>query len=126
MRWRWAWAWDFCICTSAWPGLAPIGRVAWFFTFFFIAVPEELFFRGWLQNLLEKRMGRYAALFLTACLFGLAHFNKRTASFNWRYVLLAARGRHLLWPGVACSERRVGASAVTHATVDAIWSLWLR
>ena len=50
---------------------------AWVFTFFFIAVPEELFFRGWLQNLLEKRMGRYGALFLTACLFGLAHFNKR-------------------------------------------------
>jgi membrane protease YdiL (CAAX protease family) len=36
---------------------------AWLFTFFFVAVPEELFFRGWLQNLLEKRMGRYGALF---------------------------------------------------------------
>ncbi len=61
--------------------VAGIGRMAgaWIFTFFFIAVPEELFFRGWLQNLLEKRMGRYGALFLTACLFGLAHFNKRTA-----------------------------------------------
>jgi uncharacterized protein len=23
-------------------------------------------------------------------------------------------------------QRRVGASAITHATVDAIWSLWLR
>src|SRR6185312_12661403 len=29
------------------------------FTFFLIAVPEELFFRGWLQNLLERRCGRY-------------------------------------------------------------------
>ena len=63
---------------------------AWIFTFFFIAVPEELFFRGWLQNLLERRMGRNAALFVTAILFGLAHFNKRAAHFNWRYVLLAA------------------------------------
>ena len=28
---------------------------AWVFTFFFIAVPEELFFRGWVQNLLERQ-----------------------------------------------------------------------
>ena len=74
---------------GAWPGFGAMAG-AWVFTFFFIAVPEELFFRGWLQNLLEKRLGRYGALFLTACLFGLAHFNKRTAHFNWRYVLLAA------------------------------------
>ena len=99
--------------------------VAWIFTFFFIALPEELFFRGWLENLLEKRMGRYGALFLTACLFGLAHFNKRTANFNWRYVLLAALAG--VFYGRAWREqRRVGASAVTHTTVDALWSLWLR
>ncbi len=99
--------------------------VAWIFTFFFIAVPEELFFRGWLENLLEKRMGRYGALFLTACLFGLAHFDKRTVGFNWRYVLLAALAG--IFYGRAWREqRRVGASAVTHATVDTIWSLWLR
>jgi hypothetical protein len=107
-----------------WPGLGPIAS-AWFFTFFFIAVPEELFFRGWLQNLLERRMGRYGALLLTACLFGLAHFNKRTTDFNWRYVLLAALAG-IFYGRAWRQERRVGASAVTHATVDAIWSLWLR
>ncbi len=107
-----------------WPGLGPIAS-AWLFTFFFIAVPEELFFRGWLQNLLEKRMGRYGALLLTACLFGLAHFNKRTTGFNWRYVLLAALAG-IFYGRAWRQERRVGASAVTHATVDAIWSLWLR
>ncbi len=107
-----------------WPGLGPIA-FAWLFAFFFIAVPEELFFRGWLQNLLEKRMGRNGALFLTACLFGLAHFNKRTASFNWRYVLLAALAG-IFYGRAWRQERRVGASAVTHATVDAIWTLWLR
>ncbi|MGA9062177.1 MAG: CPBP family intramembrane glutamic endopeptidase [Terracidiphilus sp.] len=107
-----------------WPGLGPIAA-AWFFTFFFVAVPEELYFRGWLQNLLEKRIGRYGALILTACLFGLAHFNKRTTSFNWRYVLLAALAG-VFYGRAWRQERRVGASAVTHATVDAIWSLWLR
>lgn len=108
----------------AWPGFAEIAG-AWIFTFFFIAVPEELFFRGWLQNLLERRVGRMPALFLTAALFGLAHFNKRAAHFNWRYVLLAAVAG-VFYGRAWRQNRRVGASAVTHATVDAIWSLWLR
>ncbi len=109
---------------STWSGFGQMAA-AWIFTFFFIAVPEELFFRGWLQNLLEKRIGRYGALFLTACLFGLAHFNKRTANFNWRYVILAAIAG-VFYGRAWRRDRRVGASAVTHATVDTIWSLWLR
>jgi uncharacterized protein len=107
-----------------WPGVAMI-PAAWIFTFFFIAVPEELFFRGWLQNLLERRIGRTPALLLTAALFGLAHFNKRTANFNWRYVLLAAIAG-IFYGRAWRTDRRVGASAITHATVDTIWSLWLR
>ena len=98
---------------------------AWIFTFSFIAIPEELFFRGWLQNLLERRMGRYPALFLTAVLFGLSHFNKRAVYFNWRYVLLAAVAG-VFYGRAWRRERRVAASAITHASVDAIWSLWLR
>jgi hypothetical protein len=109
---------------KGWPGVAPIAG-AWIFTFFFIAVPEELFFRGWLQNLLERRMGRTPALILTAILFGLAHFNKRAVHFNWRYVLLAAVAG-FFYGRAWRSERRVGASAITHASVDTIWSLWLR
>jgi uncharacterized protein len=109
---------------AVWPGFGYIAA-AWIFTFFFIAVPEELFFRGWLQNLLERRLGRRGALFITAALFGLAHFNKRTTFFNWRYVVLA--GVAGVFYGRAWRRyRRVGASAVTHATVDTIWSLWLR
>ena len=109
------------------PGWSHLAQLlgAFFFTFFFIAVPEELFFRGWLQNLLERRMGRYPALFLTAALFGLSHFNKRAVHFNWRYVLLAALAG--IFYGRAWRQgRRVGASAITHASVDTIWSLWLR
>jgi membrane protease YdiL (CAAX protease family) len=108
----------------AWPGFFAIAG-AWLFTFFFIAVPEELFFRGWMQNLLERRVGRTAALFVTAILFGLAHFNKRAAHFNWRYVLLAAVAG-IFYGRAWRRERRVGASAITHASADAIWSLWLR
>jgi membrane protease YdiL (CAAX protease family) len=109
---------------SEWPGLVRIAG-AWVFTFFFIAIPEELFFRGWLQNLLERRMGRIPALLLTAALFGLSHFNKRAVLFNWRYVLLAAVAG-VFYGRAWRQERRVGASAITHATVDAIWGLWLK
>lgn len=109
---------------GGWPRAGALA-FAWLFTFFFIAVPEELFFRGWLQNLLERRIGRRRALFLTAALFGLAHFNKRAVHFNWRYVLMAALAG-IFYGRAWRSRRRVGASAVTHATVDSIWSLWLR
>jgi membrane protease YdiL (CAAX protease family) len=98
---------------------------AWIFTFFLIAIPEELFFRGWLQNLLERRMGQWPALVTTSILFGLSHFNKRALHFNWRYVLMAAIAG-VFYGRAWRRDRRVGASAVTHATVDSIWSLWLR
>jgi len=106
------------------PGV-PHVILGWVFTFFFIAVPEELFFRGWMQNLLERRLGRRWALLTTAILFGLSHFNKRAVHFNWRYVVLAALAG-IFYGRAWRQERRVGASAVTHASVDTLWSLWLR
>ncbi len=95
----------------------------WIYIFIFVAVPEELFFRAWVQNLLERRVGRRAALVITAVLFGLSHFNKRSAHFNWSYVLLASVAG--IFYGRAWREqRRVPASAITHASVDAVWSFW--
>jgi len=103
---------------AAWVG------AAWLFTLFFVALPEEIFFRGILLNLLEKQIGTRAALIVSSVVFGLAHFNKR-AVFNWRYVILAAiagvfYGRSYL------ANRRILSAGVTHATVDTVWSIWLR
>ena len=109
---------------AIWPSMLHLAG-AFLFTYFFIAVPEELFFRGWMQNLLERRMGRTSALFLTAALFGLAHFNKRAAFFNWRYVILAAVAG-IFYGRAWRHNRRVGASAITHTCVDTVWSIWLR
>lgn len=97
----------------------------WIFTFLAVALPEEIFFRGWMQNLLERRLGRIAALLVTACLFGLSHFNKRTAFFNWRYVVLAAIAG-IFYGRAWRADRRVGASNITHATVDTLWGALLR
>ncbi len=117
---------------AAWPTLLQAIE-AFVFTFFFIAVPEELFFRGWLQNLLERffertsarRLGRTPALAVTAILFGLSHFNKRALHFNWRYVLLAAIAG-IFYGRAWRQDRRIGSSAITHSSVDALWSLWFR
>jgi CAAX protease family protein len=95
----------------------------WLGIFFFTALPEELFFRAWVQNLLERRVGRRAALVIASAVFGLSHFNKRSAHFNWRYVLLATIAG--IFYGRAWRERRrVAASTITHASVDWIWGLW--
>jgi uncharacterized protein len=107
-----------------WPRLSQVAG-AYLFTFLFIAVPEELFFRGWLQNLLERRLSRMQALLLTSALFGLSHFNKRALHFNWRYVLLAAIAG-IFYGRAWRQDRRVGASALTHTTVDTVWSIWFR
>lgn len=98
----------------------------WLGIFFFIAIPEELFFRSWVQNLLERRCGQMWALLIASVLFGLSHFNKRNpigAHFNWRYVILATIAG--IFYGRAWREnRRVPASTITHTFVDWIWSWW--
>jgi uncharacterized protein len=97
----------------------------WLFTFFFVALPEELFFRGLMLNMLERRMSSKRALIITSLLFGLAHFNKRAAHFNWRYVIIAAVAG-VFYGRAWLAERRLIASSITHATVDTVWSIWLR
>jgi membrane protease YdiL (CAAX protease family) len=102
-----------------------LGKAAltWTGIFVFVAVPEELFFRGWVQNLLERRVGRRAGLLIASVLFGLSHFNKRSPTFNWRYVLLAAIAG--IFYGRAWREnRRVPTSTITHTCVDWLWSWW--
>jgi hypothetical protein len=93
-------------------------------TFLVIALPEELFFRAVLQNLLETRLGQNGALLLAAILFGLSHFN-HGATFNWKYVLLASIAG--VFYGRAWREhRQILAAIVTHTGVDVVWSLWFR
>lgn len=104
------------------PGLGK-AALTWAGIFIFVAIPEELFFRAWVQNFLERRVGRYAALVIASILFGLSHFNKRSAHFNWRYVLLATIAG--IFYGRAWREnRRVPASTITHTCVDWLWSWW--
>jgi membrane protease YdiL (CAAX protease family) len=92
--------------------------------FFLTAVPEEIFFRGILQNLLEGRYGRRTALLMTSALFGLSHFHKG-ATFNWRYVILAAIAG-IFYGRSWRARRRLPASSTAHTLVDVVWGLWFR
>jgi uncharacterized protein len=91
-------------------------------TFIFVAVPEELFFRGLLQNLLETRLPRGQALALASVIFGLSHYI-HGAVFNWRYVILATIAG-FFYGRAWRTDRRVAASAVSHTLVDSVWFTW--
>lgn len=93
-------------------------------TFLVVAIPEELFFRGIVQSLLETRLGRNGALVLSSVLFGLSHFHHGSA-FNWRYVLLATIAG-IFYGRAWRAHRQIFAAIVTHTLVDVVWSLWFR
>jgi membrane protease YdiL (CAAX protease family) len=99
--------------------------LSWLAIFVVIAVLEETYFRGLLQNLLERRIGRRWALLVSAPIFELSHFNKGATHFNWRYILLATFAG-VFYGRAWRAERRLMASAITHASVDTIWSIWLK
>jgi membrane protease YdiL (CAAX protease family) len=107
------------VAPSPWEFIA-----GWITTFILIAIPEELFFRGILLNLLERRLGPRSALLVSAVVFGFSHFNKR-AAFNWRYIILATIAGIFYGRGWR-NRRRLAASGITHATVDVIWGTWFK
>ena len=91
----------------------------------FTAWPEELLFRGLLQNFLEKASKSELAGWWTASmLFGFSHITNLGFP-NWRYVTLAAvAGLFYGW-----TWRRTGsmfASALVHAGVDVTWHFLFR
>ena len=91
-----------------------------------VALQEEVLFRGLIQNLLRRRLKNdWWALAIAAPIFGLAHLNNSTGGFaqpNWAYTLMATLAG-LAYGWVWVRSRKVTASALTHALVNAMW--WL-
>jgi len=87
-----------------------------------VALSEEFFFRGILQQTLEKVMhSEWAGLLVASILFGAAHLPFRSFP-NWRFALLA------MLAGIAYglayrSARSVRAAMVAHALVVTTWRL---
>jgi CAAX protease family protein len=106
----------------------PAGEFAFQFLgiYLTIAVPEELLFRGLLQNLLTKTIrrgppGRYA-LIIASVSFGASHFHHPPIP-NWRYCIMATLAG-LVYGNAYQARGRISCSALTHTLVDTIWRFW--
>ena len=106
-----------------WPGVAQF-LVDYIEIFLFIALLEELFFRGFLQNLLSRTLRSWVAgQALVSVLFGLFHILH--APFpNWRYVALASVAGWFYGSAYRNSGSLM-ASSLVHAAVDTVWRTWL-
>ncbi len=91
----------------------------------FTAWPEELLFRGLLQNFLSKASKSELAGWWTASvLFGFSHITNLGFP-NWRYVILATIAG-LFYGWVWRKTGSIFASALVHAAVDAVWHFFFR
>ena len=106
-----------------WTGLVPF-LLSFVQIFLFIAVLEEIFFRGFLQTLFSKSLRSWVAgQALVSLLFGLFHVLHPPFP-NWRYVALATVAGWFY----GTAFRKTGslmASSLVHAAVDTVWRTWL-
>ncbi len=106
---------------SSWGGLA-LGTLG---ILFFTAWPEELLFRGLLQNSLARTSkSEFAGWWTASMLFGLSHITNLGFP-NWRYVILASiAGIFYGWAWKKTGS--IFASALVHAAVDVTWHFLFR
>ena len=92
---------------------------------FLTAWPEELLFRGLLQNFLARASkSEFAGWWTASMLFGLSHITNLGFP-NWRYVILAAiAGIFYGWAWTKTGS--IFASALVHAGVDVTWHFLFR
>ena len=92
--------------------------------FLTIAVPEELLFRGIVQNLLQRVLPATSALVVAALIFGAAHLNNGPTP-DWRYLLLATIAG-IFYGRAYRSSGGLMAACLVHAMVDTVWVEFLR
>jgi dephospho-CoA kinase len=90
--------------------------------YLFVALPEEILFRGTLLSYLDEtlRWPTAATIIVSALLFGAAHLNT-TFDAGWYVALAALAG--VFYARTYLQTRNVGTSATLHAAVNLIWVL---
>ncbi len=115
----------FIASSAAMPSLPEIS-LRLLATAFLIALPEELLFRGVIQNLLARRLRAHPrwALALSSLIFGLAHANNPDQPV-WVYVVLATIAGWFY--GLAYMKTgKVTTAAVLHTLVNSYWGIFFR
>ena len=92
---------------------------------FMVAIPEEMFFRGVIQNFLEKSMtNQTLAMVISAIIFGLSHANNEAYPGgpipDWRFVVFSTvAGIFYSRTYKACGG--IFPAAVIHTIMDTVW-----
>jgi membrane protease YdiL (CAAX protease family) len=108
---------------SRWLGVTH-GALRLFGLILFVGLPEEMLFRGVIQEAFSRIWSPRIGLALGSVVFGLLHLLKHPTHPNWGYGLLAtAAGLAYGW--VYQRTGKLSAAAVTHGAVDWIWSMFL-
>jgi hypothetical protein len=91
-----------------------------------VAIPEEMVFRGILQNLLVRTIRRgprgLYGLLIASVVFGASHMHHAPVP-NWRYAIMATLAG-IFYGNAYRTRQRLCASALTHTLVDTIWHFW--
>ncbi len=97
--------------------------------YFLVALPEELLFRGIIQNLLSKffeekhiQKARFIALFTASIIFGLSHLNNYSPP-NWNYVLMATLAG-IFYGLTYIKTSKCAVSALVHCGVNLFWAIF--
>jgi membrane protease YdiL (CAAX protease family) len=108
---------------SGWERTTLIGLATFFGILWVVALGEEFFFRGLLQQWIAGWLhSDWAGLLLASLLFGSVHLSYRTFP-NWRFAVLA--GVAGVFYGMAYRQARsIRASMVTHALTVTAWRLF--
>lgn len=95
-------------------------------TFFLNALPEEIFFRGIIQHVMESALkSRAGALILGALIFGVSHLNNGASLPNYKYFVMATLAG-LFYGNAWRREKNVLTSTITHTLVNTGWRLVFR
>jgi membrane protease YdiL (CAAX protease family) len=91
------------------------------FIFLFIALPEEILFRGVIQRYLERvlRWSQLATLFLSSVIFGASHLNNPP---NVGYYFILATIAGIFYGRTFLRTGKVVPAAMVHLAVDWMWS----
>ena len=113
----------FLSVQSRWMGITH-GALRLLGLMLFVGLPEEMLFRGTIQEAFSRIWSPRIGLALGSVVFGLLHLLKHPTHPNWGYGLLAtAAGLAYGW--VYQRTGKLAAAAVTHGAVDWIWSMFL-
>ncbi len=93
------------------------------FIFLFIALPEEILFRGVIHRYLERvlRWSPLATLILSSVIFGAAHLNNPP---NVGYYFILATIAGIFYGRTFVRTGKVVPAALVHLAVDWMWSVF--